>query len=56
LRGLVLNPVTVSYSRTAITNLAGFDRPWAHLERRLGTIEVEERLLGTAYIARGIKA
>ncbi|MBI5287588.1 MAG: class I SAM-dependent methyltransferase [Chloroflexi bacterium] len=54
-RGLMLNPVTMSYSRTAITNLDGFDRPWARLERRVGPFEVEERLLGTAYIARGIK-
>jgi ubiquinone/menaquinone biosynthesis C-methylase UbiE len=55
LRGLVLNPVTVNYSRTAISNLDGFDRPWLHLERRLGSLEVAERLWGTAYIARGIK-
>ncbi len=54
-RALVLNPLTVTYSRTAITNLDGFERPWAHLERRLGPLEVEERLWGTAYIARGIK-
>lgn len=55
LRGLMLNPVTVTYSRTAITNLDGFDRPWAHLERRMGAVEVEEHLWGTAYIARGVK-
>ena len=55
LRARLLNPVTVTYSRTAIANLDGFDRPWAHLERRLGSIEVEERLWGTAYIARAIK-
>ena len=55
LRGLVLNPVTVTCSRTALSNLDGFDRPWAHLERRLGPLEVEERLWGTACIARGIK-
>jgi hypothetical protein len=55
LRGLVLNPVTVTCSRTAISNLDGFDRPWAHLERRLGPLQVEERLWGTACIARGIK-
>ncbi len=55
LRGLVLNPATVSYSRTAISNLDGLDRPWAHLERRLGPLEVEDRLWGTAYVARGIK-
>ena len=56
LRGLVLNPVTVSYSRTAISNLDGFDRPWAHLESGLGHLEVEARLWGTAYIARGVRA
>lgn len=55
LRALLLNPVTVTYSRTAIAHLDGFDRPWARLERRLGSLEVEERLWGTAYIARGIK-
>jgi ubiquinone/menaquinone biosynthesis C-methylase UbiE len=55
LRGQVLNLVTVSYSRTAISNLDGFDRPWAHLKRRFGPLEVDERLWGTAYIARGIK-
>jgi ubiquinone/menaquinone biosynthesis C-methylase UbiE len=55
-RALVLNPLTVTYSRTAITNLDGFDRPWARLERRFSPLEVEERLWGTAYIARGIKS
>jgi hypothetical protein len=56
MRALLLNPVTVNYSRTAITNLDGFDRPWMHLERRLGSLEIEERLWGTAYLARGIRA
>jgi ubiquinone/menaquinone biosynthesis C-methylase UbiE len=56
LRGLLLNTVTVAYSRPAITNLDGFDRPWAHLEWRLGSLEVEDHLWGTAYIARGVKA
>ena len=55
LRARLLNPLAVTYSRTAITNLDGFDRPWAHVERRLGPLEVEERLWGTAYIVRGIK-
>ena len=54
-RGLLLNPVTVAYSRTAVTNLANFDRPWAHLESLLGHLEIEDRLWGTAYIARGTK-
>ncbi len=53
--GLALNAVTETYSRTAISNLDGFDRPWAHLQGRLGPLEIEERLWGTAYIARGVK-
>ncbi len=52
----LLNAITRSYSRPAVTSLAGFDRPWARLEELLGPLEVEERLLGTAYIARGYKA
>jgi demethylmenaquinone methyltransferase/2-methoxy-6-polyprenyl-1,4-benzoquinol methylase len=54
-RGLLLNPVTVAYSRSAVTNLANFDRPWTHLESLLGHVEIEDRLWGTAYIARGTK-
>lgn len=52
-RGLLLNPVTIAYSRSAVTSLANFDRPWLHLERLLGRLDIEERLWGTAYIARG---
>ncbi len=53
--GLLLNPVTLAYSLPAITNVEGLDRPWNELQRLLATLEVEEHLLGTAYIARGVK-
>jgi demethylmenaquinone methyltransferase/2-methoxy-6-polyprenyl-1,4-benzoquinol methylase len=55
IRGLLLNPITVTYSIPAITDLSGMDRPWVILERLLGGLEVEEFLCGTAYIARGVK-
>ena len=55
LRALLLNPVTVTYSRTAIANLDAFDRPWVRLERLLGRTDVEERSWGSAYIARATK-
>jgi ubiquinone/menaquinone biosynthesis C-methylase UbiE len=54
-RGLLLNPLTVAYSRTAVTSFANFDRPWVHLESLLGHLEIEDQLWGTAYIARGTK-
>ncbi|TAK57223.1 MAG: methyltransferase domain-containing protein [Dehalococcoidia bacterium] len=53
--GLVLNPVTRAYSSSAVTSLANFDRPWVHLEGLLGRLELEGRLWGTAYVARGTK-
>src|SRR5262245_52659585 len=55
LRGALLNPLTLAVSLPAITRVAGLDRPWALLEARLGALEIEEHLWGTAYLARGIK-
>ncbi len=55
LRGLLLNQITLAYSRPFITNTSGTARPWAHLEDLLGPLQVEERLWGTAYIAHGVK-
>ena len=55
IRGFVLNPVTIAYSRPAVTNLSGVDPPWALMERLLGPLEVEEHLSGTAHIARSVK-
>jgi ubiquinone/menaquinone biosynthesis C-methylase UbiE len=53
---LLLNFVTVAYSRPAITNFTGFDRPWAILEQLVGPLDVEEHLCGSAYLAYGLKA
>ena len=55
LRGLLLNQITLAYSRPFITNTSGTARPWAHLEDLLGPLDVEERLWGSAYIAHGAK-
>lgn len=52
----LLNALTKAYSGQAVRSLAGFGRPWARLEEAIGAVEVEERLLGTGYIARGVKA
>lgn len=54
-RGVLLNTVTFAYSLPFVTNTSGTARPWAHLEELLGPLSVEERLLGTAYIACGVK-
>jgi demethylmenaquinone methyltransferase/2-methoxy-6-polyprenyl-1,4-benzoquinol methylase len=54
-RGLLLNPLTTAYSRTAVTSFANFDRPWVHLDHLLGHLVIEDQLWGTAYIARGTK-
>lgn len=56
LRGALLNPFTRAFSFPAITNSAGLDRPWSRLEERLGALEIEEHLSGTAYLAWVIKA
>ena len=55
LRGLLLNQITLAYSRPFITNTSGTARPWAHLEDLLGRLDVEERLWGSAYVAHGVK-
>ncbi len=54
LRGVVLNPITLAQSLPFIT-MPLTASPWTHLEDLLGPLEVEERLLGSAYIARGVK-
>lgn len=56
LRGVLLNPFTLAVSLPAITNPTGLDRPWSLLEERVGALEIEEHLWGTAYLAGVIKA
>ena len=53
-----LNAVTMAYSWPAVTNWdrEAARRPWTHLERLLGPLEVKQRLLGTAYLALGTKS
>jgi ubiquinone/menaquinone biosynthesis C-methylase UbiE len=55
IRGVLLNPLTLAVSLPAITNLTELDRPWSRLEERLGRLEIEEFLWGTAYLACAIK-
>jgi ubiquinone/menaquinone biosynthesis C-methylase UbiE len=54
-RGWLLDPITLAYAWTAVT-LPLTVRPWRFLEERLGPFEVQEFLLGSSYIASGIKA
>ena len=53
-RGWLLDPITLAYARTAIT-LPLTVRPWRYLEELLGSLKVQEYLLGSSYIASGIK-
>lgn len=55
LAGLLINPLTRAYSLPFVTNLSGTARPWAHLEHLMGPLEVDERLWGSGYVARGVK-
>lgn len=54
LRGIVLNPLThASALRGTIHPVTA--KPWSHLESALGSVELEERCLGMAYIAVAVK-
>ena len=55
LLGLPLNLVTLAYSLPFVTKVSGTARPWAHLERLLGPLDVEEHMLGSSYVAIGVK-
>lgn len=53
--GRLINPITLAYSHTAITQPAS-THPWMHLEDHLGPLMVEEHLWDSSYIACGKKA
>lgn len=53
-RGWLLNPITLAYARTAITQPLTV-RPWKHLEDLLGSLRVQEYWLGSSYLAYGIR-
>jgi len=40
----------------SVSSLAGLEAPWALLQQQLGALEGEPRLLGAAYLARGVVA
>lgn len=54
-RGWVINPITVAYSLTGVTNrdIDRAHRPFAELEKCLIDFRVEERLLGSHYLVSG---
>ena len=54
-RGLLVNPVMLVCSLPFITNLSGVARPWMHLESMIGSLTIEARLWGSAYIASAVK-
>lgn len=53
-RGWLLDPITLAYAQTAIT-LPLTVHPWRHLEELLGPLKVQGHLLGSSYIASGVK-
>ncbi len=53
-RGWLLDPITLAYAKRAITQPLTH-QPWKRLEDLLGPLKLEEHLVGTAYIAIGVK-
>lgn len=53
-RGWLVDRITLTYASTAIT-LPLTVRPWRNLEELLGPLNVQEYLLGSSYIASGVK-
>ncbi len=52
--GWLLDRITLAYTGTAITVPLNV-RPWRTLEELLGPLVVQEQLLGSSYIASGVK-
>ncbi len=52
--GWLLDRFTLAYAGTAIT-MPLTVQPWRHMEELLGRIHVQEYLLGSSYIASGVK-
>jgi ubiquinone/menaquinone biosynthesis C-methylase UbiE len=52
-RGAIVNPITRAYSGLAITH-ALVREPYAVLRERLADFRVEERALGSQYLAAGV--
>jgi len=56
-RGWLINPITVAYSLTAVTtrDVERSYAPFSALEERLADFHVEERWLGSQYLASGTR-
>jgi hypothetical protein len=53
-RGRLVDPITRAYAGTAITRPLTV-RPWQQLEDVLGPLSIEEHLLGSSYVAYGVR-
>ena len=51
-----VNLLVLPAALRSVTSLDGMDQPWRLLQDQLGPMRVESRLLGGAYIARGVRA
>lgn len=50
-----VNLLVLPAALRSVTSLTGMDRPWQRLEKQLGRMTVESRLLGGAYVASGTR-
>jgi ubiquinone/menaquinone biosynthesis C-methylase UbiE len=50
-----VNLLVLPAALRSVTSLAGLDRPWQRLQKQLGRMTVESRLLGGAYVASGTR-
>lgn len=53
-RGWLVNPLTVAYSLPAVTTLDRRTEPYARMRELVEDFRLEERLLGSQYLASGI--
>ena|SRR5215213_7651306 len=54
-RRLLIDPITPASLSPFVADPSLRARPWSDLERFVGPLEVEERLWGSGYLARGVK-
>jgi ubiquinone/menaquinone biosynthesis C-methylase UbiE len=50
-----VNVIVRLVSRSFVTTLEGYDRPWSHLEQLISDLRVEPVVFGAAYVAWGTK-
>jgi ubiquinone/menaquinone biosynthesis C-methylase UbiE len=54
-RGVLIDRITRALLSPFVANRSLSPHPWRHLERLVGALAVEDRLWGSAYLARGVK-